>query len=109
MKYVFLILAWRAFAAPAAGNLVRHVKKGASITISAYSEKVHAVLLTINSEKAVGPNYADVKPLLKAIDSQDSENEFMKKKSDLMGAVFQLKSELPLLSENEVDKRRHHR
>jgi hypothetical protein len=98
------LIALPAFAS--SGDLVRHVRKGASITIISFNDKVHGVLLTINSEKAVGPNYAEVKPLLKAIDSQDSENEFMKKKNDLKGAVFQLKSELPLLSENEVDRRR---
>jgi len=89
-----------------AGDLVRHVKIGTPITLKAYVEKLHAFEVMVNTEPAVGPNYAEPEELSKAIEFDSDAQAMIKKKEQMIGAVYQLKKPLLLLTENEVLRRR---
>jgi hypothetical protein len=92
--------------AQSAGDLVRHIEKGTSITVNGFEEKTGAFLLTINSEPAVGPNYATPEELQKAIDFDSDAAAMVKRKDQIIGSEYQLKKPLLLLTENELVRRR---
>jgi hypothetical protein len=87
------------------GELVRHVKMGTTITVVGFNEKLNAFSITINSETAVGPNYAEPEELRRAIGLDGDAQSMMRNKSQMAGSEYQLKKPLLLLTENEVIKR----
>src|SRR4051812_29581228 len=84
-----------------AGDLVRHVKKGGSITITAYDEKVRAFAITVREEPAVGPNFAEPGEIRKAVELEGDTGSVVKNKEHMIGSVYQLKTPLLLLTENQ--------
>ena len=85
-----------------AGDLVRHVKVGTSITVTSYDEKLRAFGLSINSETAVGPNFAEPEELRAGLDFEEDALSMMRNKEKIIGAVYQVKKPLRLMTENEV-------
>ena len=83
----------------------RSINKGAEITVDQYDKKAKVFLIIINKESAVGPNYATPEALAKAIGSEKSDSRFKEGISQLIGAEFTLKSDLPLLSEEKALER----
>ncbi|UOF01145.1 hypothetical protein [Bdellovibrio reynosensis] len=79
-----------------AANKVRSeppIKKGAVIEIEEYYTESDTFSVVITTEREVGPNIATRKALFKAIGLEGKV-----KKSDLIGAEYTLKEDLPLIA-----------
>jgi hypothetical protein len=87
------------------GDLVRHVKKGSSITVTGFSEKLRAFSLIVTNEPAVGPNYAAPEELRRGAGLEDDVSAMIRNKDQIVGTVYQVKKPLLLMTENEVIKR----
>lgn len=73
------------------------IKAGVEITVNDYHKDTDVFMITMTAEPDVGPNFATSAALQKALDHEGSLKNFIKMKDNLIGSIFTLKSELPLV------------
>ena len=81
------------------------IPRGAEITVEDYDAKTDTFLLTINDESAIGPNFVTPEMLRRAVTFSGDHRDFMRQKNQMIGSIFQLKTELPLIRETEMERR----
>jgi|GEM_PF-1786655 len=81
------------------------IDKGANIEISYYDPESDTFELVITTEPGVGPNIATPEELHRATGMNVDFATFSSKKKDYVGSEFQLKEDLVLISEEQVDQR----
>lgn len=80
----------------------RKVKKGYEITVNSYDAQTDMFLFTIQSESAVGPNYARSEDLRRAIAYEGSSADFRKQRAQMNGSVYSLKKDLRVYELDDV-------
>jgi hypothetical protein len=81
------------------------IKKGAAITVLQFEEKTKLLVIQINAEPAVGPNYTTVKNFWLAVEMQGSPADFKKRRDDIVNSEFILKQDLQLVDPFAAPKR----
>ncbi len=74
------------------------IKKGAAITVLQYEEQTKLLVIQINAEPDVGPNYPTVKNLWSAVEMQGTPAEFKKRRDDIVSSEFILNQDLQLVT-----------
>lgn len=82
------------------------IRKDTSITVERYDSSIDVLFIQINTALDVGPNVTTWPWLIAAIDNGMIEKEMRRNPSRLVGAVFTLKKNLYLLSDEEMTKRK---
>jgi len=110
---VFLTFAFFAPPAPAeaAGKKqnkeeIRKIKKGFDVTVNSYDEATDTFLITINSEPDNGPNYVTPESFRQAIKYEGGKTDFNKQRAQMIGSVYALKKDLPLLELTDLAARK---
>lgn len=84
----------------------RKIIANTKIEVFEYLKDSDLFVVQITKEPDVGPNYVIPDQLVKSIGLEVSGSTLSKKNADYIGAQFVLKSELPLVSDSEVQKRK---
>ena len=82
------------------------IPKGSEITIEDYDAKTDTFMLSITEESAVGPNFVTPDMLRRAVAFTGDQRDFMKQKNQMIGSIYQIKTPLPLVYEDEMDRRK---
>lgn len=78
------------------------IKAGTEITVNDYHAETDIFMVTMTAEPDVGPNFATAAALHKALDREGTVKSFVKNKDQLIGSIFTLTKELPLIDGEEV-------
>ncbi|MEK2645861.1 hypothetical protein [Bdellovibrio sp. BCCA] len=84
------------------------IRKDTQIEVSYYDKDSDTFEVVIVKEPGVGPNVATPEALHKAAGINADIETFQNKKADYVGAEFQLKEDLSLLDDEQIEKRREH-
>lgn len=82
------------------------IRKDAQIEVSYYDKESDTFEIVIVKEPGVGPNVTTPEHLYKAAGIGVAMEAFQEKKADYVGAEFQLKEDLTLLDDEQIEKRR---
>lgn len=104
MKSIILPLAIF-FALSAQATTNPPIKAGVEITIEDYHRELDVFMVTINKERAVGPNFATSLDLWRSLGHEWTRADFIKKKDQLIGTVLTLKKPLPLIEGEDIVKK----
>lgn len=85
-------------------RLVLHSE--AEITLDQYVESADVFLFTHNAEPDVGPNFVTPENFKTATGQEGTMTEFRQKMKGLVGNIFVLKRDMPLLWLKEVEDRK---
>lgn len=120
MKSLVLILMSFSFVQFAAGTagaegltlkeremMALRIKEGAGIHVVSYEKETETYTVRIEGESDVGPNVTTPEWLLGGIAGDLSLETVKRNPNSLVGSYFRLKKKLWLLSEDEVEARRH--
>lgn len=75
------------------------------ISVEDYDEKTDSFSVTMTKESAIGPNFVTPENLRQGIAFPGDLASFMRQKSQMMGSIYQLKKKMPLIREDEMDRR----
>lgn len=93
-------------ASVAVGTSEPPIRKGAPIMVQSYDANTKSVEVTLVNEPSVGPNYADVNDLVKAIGLTGAKaSEVVKQPTSIKGVVYNLQTDLKLLNFHELKAR----
>ena len=81
------------------------IKAGTEITVVSYQPEFDTFVVKINAEPAVGPNPAYSRDLWRALKHEGSHKDFLKNKERLLGSIFTLVKELPIVDLNKLAKK----
>jgi hypothetical protein len=81
------------------------IKAGTEITVNDYHKDTDVFMVTMNAEPDIGPNFATSTALWKALEFEGSVKQFVKNKDQLIGSIFTLKKELPLVDPQDLVKK----
>jgi hypothetical protein len=83
----------------------RKVGAGLQITVEKYDASVDAFWVISNSAPDYGPLYVAPEDLVKGIEFEGDLKTFMRRPSDIVGTVYQLKHDVPVLRYRDMYER----
>lgn len=78
---------------------------GTEITVNDYHRDTDIFMVTMTAAPDVGPNFATAADLHKALDREGTVKDFVKNKDQLIGSIFTLSKDLPLIDGEDVVKK----
>jgi hypothetical protein len=81
------------------------IRQGFEIKVVRYDRATDLIEVEIVKEPGVGPNFTTADSLFLAIGSSGSASDFKKQISTLKGKTYALKKNLPLVTDEDVEKR----